>query len=432
MHDRCGNRPRRADLDYVFLGVSSAGTIAGTSRRLKEHNPRVRIIAVDADGSVIFNRPPARRLIPGLGSSITPPLLQHALVDDVVIVSEPETIAACHTLLHRHGLFVGGSTGSAYAAVQRYFGGSSGTPPRVLLLCCDRGGAYLHNIFDRERSAGARRASNRRLPGRRRLIARLRRHVLDRHRTHRVETDLPRCRGLPRRRTRGTSRTPTATPEPPSVFLRFGRRPTRIIALPSHLDEPWQVSGPQVGSRAIPTTCATACRAPPLAEQRRERLPVRLPGGVRHLRRRAPRPRPRSRPTSSRRPDAARSLAIIGAASSRGTSTGSSSRAAGDQHVLLRREPRRRRTVRRASVTPSATRRSGRARSRHRPSRIRSVVFATVAPKPHVSIHASSTGRWCSTSRRDLSPEIILDAVNVVDDVDASCTRRRRLTWPSS
>jgi len=142
------------NLDYVFLPVSSAGTIAGTSRRLKEHDPRIRIIAVDAQGSVIFKRPAGPRRIPGLGSSICPPLVEHALIDDVVMVSEPETVAACHVLLQHHGLFVGGSSGSAYAAVQRVFARRRGTEkPRVLFLCCDRGGAYVHNVFNRQWAA---------------------------------------------------------------------------------------------------------------------------------------------------------------------------------------------------------------------------------------------------------------------------------------
>jgi cysteine synthase A len=141
-------------LDYVFVGVSTAGTIAGVSRRLKEHNPKVQVVAVDAEGSVIFGNPPKRRWIAGLGSSIIPPLLEHALIDDVVVVSESDTIAACRELLDRHGLFVGGSSGSAYAAVQRYFGGTRGyARPRILFLCCDRGTAYLHNVFNREWAA---------------------------------------------------------------------------------------------------------------------------------------------------------------------------------------------------------------------------------------------------------------------------------------
>src|SRR5207248_416058 len=79
-------------LDYVFIGVSTAGTIAGMSRRLKERYPKVRIIAVDSEGSVIFGGKPRKRHIPGVGSSIVPPLLSHALIDDVVLIPEYETV----------------------------------------------------------------------------------------------------------------------------------------------------------------------------------------------------------------------------------------------------------------------------------------------------------------------------------------------------
>lgn len=139
------------DVDYVFIGVSSAGTLAGVSRRLKEHNPAIRIVAVDAEGSVIFGQPPKKRSIPGLGSSISPPLVKEAIVDEVVIVNEVDTVAACHHLLRRHGLFVGGSTGTVYSAIQRYFSGRVlSVQPKVLFFCCDRGTAYLHNVFSAE------------------------------------------------------------------------------------------------------------------------------------------------------------------------------------------------------------------------------------------------------------------------------------------
>ena len=150
------------EVDYVFIGVGSAGTVAGVSRRLKEHNPAIRIIAVDAEGSVIFGQPPKKRCIPGLGSSISPPLLKQAIIDDVVIVTEAETIVACHQLLERHGLFVGGSTGTVYSAIQRYFSNHvRDKRPRVLFFCCDRGTAYLHNVFSAEwRARGRDEASD--------------------------------------------------------------------------------------------------------------------------------------------------------------------------------------------------------------------------------------------------------------------------------
>jgi 2,3-diaminopropionate biosynthesis protein SbnA len=136
-------------LDYVFIGVSTAGTIAGVSRRLKEHYPGIRVIAVDTEGSAIFGGAPRKRHIPGVGSSIVPQLLAHAQIDDMVLISERETVQACQELLTTHGLFVGGSSGTAFAAIKRY------TPkmpaykhPTVLFLCADRGTPYLDTVYD--------------------------------------------------------------------------------------------------------------------------------------------------------------------------------------------------------------------------------------------------------------------------------------------
>jgi len=136
-------------LDYVFLGVSTAGTIAGVSRRLKECYPKVRVIAVDTEGSVSFGGAPRKRHIPGIGSSIVPQLLSHAKIDDVVLISERETVAACQELLTTHGLFVGGSSGTAFAAVKRYAPKIAGAElPTVMFLCADRGTPYLDTVFD--------------------------------------------------------------------------------------------------------------------------------------------------------------------------------------------------------------------------------------------------------------------------------------------
>jgi cysteine synthase A len=141
-------------LDFAFIGVSTGGTIAGVSRRLKERYPKVRIIAVDTKGSVIFGDVPRKRHIPGVGSSIVPPLLSQALIDDVVLIPEFEAVAACRELLETHGLFAGGSSGTVYAAVKRYaarmtrWGFVGARRPTVLFLCADRGTPYLDTVFD--------------------------------------------------------------------------------------------------------------------------------------------------------------------------------------------------------------------------------------------------------------------------------------------
>lgn len=135
-------------LDYLFVGVGTAGTLAGLSRRVKERFPHCTVVAVDSVGSAIFGQPPAPRMIPGIGSSIVPPLCARALVDDVVIVSEADTIAACHELFARHGLFAGGSTGTVYSAIKTYFAGRAGIRPTVAFLAADRGQAYADTIYN--------------------------------------------------------------------------------------------------------------------------------------------------------------------------------------------------------------------------------------------------------------------------------------------
>ena len=136
-------------LDYAFIGVGTAGTIAGVSRRLKERYPKIRVVAVDSEGSVIFGGAPRKRHIPGVGSSIVPPLLSHAWIDDVVLIPERETAEACRELLTTHGLFVGGSSGTAFAAVKRYAASMAGPRhPTMLFLCPDRGTPYLDTVFD--------------------------------------------------------------------------------------------------------------------------------------------------------------------------------------------------------------------------------------------------------------------------------------------
>ncbi|MEO3814903.1 2,3-diaminopropionate biosynthesis protein SbnA [Sphaerisporangium sp. B11E5] len=135
-------------VDYLFVGVGTGGTIAGLSRRLKEAYPYLRVIAVDVAGSVIFGGAPGRRRIPGIGSSIVPPLLERALIDDVMVVSEAESIAGCNLLWRRHGIFAGGSSGSVYAAIRRHFADYRGPRPRVVFLCADRGNAYADTVYN--------------------------------------------------------------------------------------------------------------------------------------------------------------------------------------------------------------------------------------------------------------------------------------------
>ena len=56
------------------------------------------IVAIDSVGSTTFGTEAGRRMIPGLGTSVRPPMLDESFVDDVVHVEEADTIRACHRL----------------------------------------------------------------------------------------------------------------------------------------------------------------------------------------------------------------------------------------------------------------------------------------------------------------------------------------------
>nr|WP_245583068.1 2,3-diaminopropionate biosynthesis protein SbnA [Paenibacillus daejeonensis] len=142
-------------IDYVFIGTSSCGTLAGVSRRIKESHPAARIIAVDTEGSAIFGDTPRKRLIPGIGSSIVPPNLREAQIDDIILVPEAATVAGCNRLMREHALFVGGSSGTVYAALSRYFENwaSGGAKPVVAFICADGGMAYMDTLYNPEWTA---------------------------------------------------------------------------------------------------------------------------------------------------------------------------------------------------------------------------------------------------------------------------------------
>lgn len=137
------------NVDYIFLGVSSSGTITGVSQKIKEVFPKAKVIAVDVMGSVIFGGTPQKRHIPGIGSSIVPSILKNAKIDEVFMTDESSTIKTCHELLKDHCIFVGGSSGSVFSAVKKYFSKKKlKFKPKVVAVFADRGERYINTIYN--------------------------------------------------------------------------------------------------------------------------------------------------------------------------------------------------------------------------------------------------------------------------------------------
>ncbi|MFC4766600.1 2,3-diaminopropionate biosynthesis protein SbnA [Effusibacillus consociatus] len=136
-------------VDYLVCAVSTTGSILGFSRRIREEFPDVKVIAVDAAGSVIFGALPGPRELPGIGASRVPELLSPGEIDEVIYVNDLESVKGCQDLLAFEGIFAGGSSGSVIAAIQKIL---PQIPPgsRVVTVLPDRGDRYLDTVYDEE------------------------------------------------------------------------------------------------------------------------------------------------------------------------------------------------------------------------------------------------------------------------------------------
>jgi N-(2-amino-2-carboxyethyl)-L-glutamate synthase len=133
-------------LDVLFVGAGTTGTLMGCARYFREWHRPVRVIAVDSVGSVTFGGPSGRRLIPGLGTSVRPPLLDESIVDDVILVEEADTVRACHRLA-RHGFLFGGSTGTVVSGAMHWLAEHDAAHLTAVTIAPDLGERYLDTIY---------------------------------------------------------------------------------------------------------------------------------------------------------------------------------------------------------------------------------------------------------------------------------------------
>lgn len=137
---------------HVFVaGVGTGGTISGTSKALKSHNPAIEAIAVEPESSpVLSGGKPGPHKIQGIGAGFVPKNYNAAVVDRVIPVSNDDAFTGARLLAKEEGLLAGISSGAAlYAAIQlakkpEYAGKT------IVALLPDTGERYLSTpLFDR-------------------------------------------------------------------------------------------------------------------------------------------------------------------------------------------------------------------------------------------------------------------------------------------
>lgn len=134
------------EVDYLFCATSTCGTISGCAEYIRDHKLKTKIFAVDAIGSVIFGGTSAKRLIPGHGAALVPPLFRPDVADQCVYVSDLDCVVGCRRLINREVLLVGGSSGGVLMAIDQsrseFPAGSN-----CVAIFPDRGERYLNTIY---------------------------------------------------------------------------------------------------------------------------------------------------------------------------------------------------------------------------------------------------------------------------------------------
>ena len=134
-------------VDWVFVGAGTTGTLAGVSERLRHEFPKIKIVAVEPTGSVTFGGKPAKRSIPGIGTSLRPKLADLCNPDHIVTIDEATTVETCLSFVRDYHLLVGGSTGAVLAAVHQ-LAAEFAHGDIIVAISADLGDKYLDTVYD--------------------------------------------------------------------------------------------------------------------------------------------------------------------------------------------------------------------------------------------------------------------------------------------
>ena len=144
-------------IDGFICSVGTGGTLAGTSRYLKEKDKNVTIACADPHGAAMYElfkhgqakSTPGDSITEGIGLGRVTPVIETAKVDDAFLIPDEEAVTVIYELLEHEGLCLGGSTGINVAGAIR-LAKQFGPGKTIVTILADSGNRYQSKLFNPE------------------------------------------------------------------------------------------------------------------------------------------------------------------------------------------------------------------------------------------------------------------------------------------
>ena len=145
------------NITHLIVCSGTGGTISGTARYLKEKNPNIKVIGVDAYGSVLKKYHETGEFdeneiypyrIEGLGKNLIPSVTDFEIIDRYIKVTDEDSAHSARQLVKYEGIFVGYTSGAAFQAVKQLNDEKEFNNTDVIVLIFpDHGSRYLSKIY---------------------------------------------------------------------------------------------------------------------------------------------------------------------------------------------------------------------------------------------------------------------------------------------
>lgn len=140
--------------DTFMTAVGTGGTISGIGRYLKEKNPKIKVVGVDCEGSILAHYKKTGEkieggsyVLEGIGEDFLPGNVHFDVIDDFVVVGDEESFQMTRRLVTEEGIYAGGSAGAAVLGAIKYAKGLK-HPEKILLILHDGGAKYASKIYN--------------------------------------------------------------------------------------------------------------------------------------------------------------------------------------------------------------------------------------------------------------------------------------------